>query len=599
MKLIINKKTGIALFFICCVFFAKSQAEYAVNNTPDALKENAKAVIRCDETVLTIFDNKYADVAVKYVATILNKNGDDLSVYSIPYDKFTKVGLISGAIYDETGKRVERLHAEDISDFSNIGDGSVYDDSRIKIIDPQYRKYPYTVEYSFKYTLTSTFFLPDWYAFSDYNVSIEKSSFKAIVPEKIELRFVEQNLMKPGTKSSIDGNNVYLWEAENLLALKEEAYCGLPFTFLPTTFLALNKFEIAGTIGDASSWESFGKWSYDLNKGLDVLPDETIQKVKALTANAKTETEKIQILYKYLQSKTRYVSVQIGLGGFQPFAAEKVDRLGYGDCKALSNYMVALLKAADIEAYFTLVNGGIYARPVMKDFPCSQFNHVIVCAPNHGDTVWLECTSQTDPFNYQGMFTDDRYALLIKETGGQLVRTKQYPTIKNCINTTAEIQLKDDGNGEAKIKRTYNGNRYDIGDMQLANDDADKKKAIYKSVDIPHFTLKDFKYSKVEVPQPVITEDLNIDFENYATVMGSTILLRVNLLSKVNNAPKQMRNRLTNINILRGSAQNDTLTYQLPDNIEVSALPEPKHIVSKYGSYNATYGANGKTITYT
>ena len=52
--------------------------------------------------------------------------------------------------------------------------------------------------------------------------------------------------------------------------------------------------------------------------------------------------EKAKIVYKYMQEKTRYISVQVGIGGFKPMLAKDVDRLGYGDCKALSNYTKAL-----------------------------------------------------------------------------------------------------------------------------------------------------------------------------------------------------------------------------------------------------------------
>ena len=142
--------------------------------------------------------------------------------------------------------------------------------------------------------------------------------------------------------------------------------------------------------------------------------------------------------YEYVQSKTRYVSIQEGIGGLQPFPASIVDKYGYGDCKALSNYTVALLQEVGVKSFYTKIRAGEGEPDLLLDFPAQQTNHVVVAIPNDKDTIWLECTSQTNPFGYTGSFTGDRYALMITEEGGKIART---PSFSAKISASSETDL--------------------------------------------------------------------------------------------------------------------------------------------------------------
>ena len=82
-----------------------------------------------------------------------------------------------------------------------------------------------------------------------------------------------------------------------------------------------------------NSWKNYGIWKNQLLDRRDNLPVETINTIKQLTNGLSTKKEKVKKVYEFVQSKTRYVSVQLGIGGWQPFTAEIVDKYGYGDCK--------------------------------------------------------------------------------------------------------------------------------------------------------------------------------------------------------------------------------------------------------------------------
>ena len=115
-----------------------------------------------------------------------------------------------------------------------------------------------------------------------------------------------------------------------------------------------------------------------LLSGTQELPEEVKTEITELTKDASSPIEKAKIVYNYMQNKTRYISIQVGIGGWKPMLAEDVDRLGYGDCKGLSNYTKALLDYVGVTSYYTVVYGGSDIRDIDSDFSSLQGNHAIL-----------------------------------------------------------------------------------------------------------------------------------------------------------------------------------------------------------------------------
>ena len=265
----------------------------------------------------------------------------------------------------------------------------------------------------------------------------------------------------------------YTWEVKNLMAKKYEVSSPSFTEITPTVFFAPSVFELQGYSGDMSTWEGYGKFMYQLIKGRDILPAETKKKVHELTDTIKGEREKIFALYDFLQKNTRYISIQLGIGGWQPFEASYVAEKKYGDCKALSNYMIALLKEAGITAKYVEIYGGKSHPPFNEDFSSFQSNHVISCVPLGKDTIWLECTSQTKAPGYMGSFTGNRKAVIIDETGGHVVNTPVYKVDDNTQVRIVKAVADEQGNLQAEITNTYRGIQQELPQSLMY--DASKK----------------------------------------------------------------------------------------------------------------------------
>jgi len=579
--------------------FAGTDNKYPVSEIPDSLKSNAKAVIRHKEIVFEVKSISDARKSVSYAITILNKSALKNSYFFQSYDKFNKVKNIKGNIYDETGKLVKKIKDEDIDDYSANTGSALFSDNRIIFIDPEYRKYPFTVEYSFEIKYNGLLHYPNWMVYPDYDIAVEKSSFTVKIHENMKFRYYERNLECEYEHKTIDGFQQYTWEVNNMTAIEDEPYSPSLFELTPAVFIAPADFSIDGYAGNFESWNNFGKWINTLNEGLTELPEETRKKIKNIIHYADNDYEKCKLLYEYLQNNTRYVSVQIGIGGWKPFDAETVDRLGYGDCKALTNYMKALLEVAGIESYYTLVRAGKNASGIISDFPSNQFNHAILCTPIDNDTIWLECTSQRIPFGYIGASTDDRDVVIVNSEGGNLAWTKVYSHNDNQKNCNIDVQIDNYGNAVSNISTDYKGIFYDRLLYISLSVEHDQKQMIRNDLHIPNLELNNFSFAETKEIIPSMRVNVEVSTDGYGTSFGNKMIINLNLLNKLQKTPNRKDERFSDIIIRRSYIETDTITYHLPAFYTVEKTSGNHHIETEFGDFDTSITSDGSELTYT
>jgi transglutaminase-like putative cysteine protease len=588
---------SLILLSLCIVVSAK-ELMYPVSEIPAALLQNAHTVMRVYKQEVEIKSEKSAVVSVTEVRTILNKNGEDNAYFKETYDPMNKISNIRGKVYNELGKQLKSLGADDVIDYSAISGFSLYEDNRVKYIDPKNLTYPFTVEYTYDIDLKHTFFLPVWSHGSE-NTSYENSVFVVRAPVGYSFRYREYNLSKGVVKTIQENKDVYTWTITNLAAHKAEPMTIKSLPTYPLVRLAPNKFEVGETKGSSETWKDLGVWMTGLLDKKDILSEVTKARMKEITSSSKNDFEKVKAVYEYMQQKTRYVSIQVGIGGWQPFDAETVDKTSYGDCKALSNYTKSLLSAVGIKSYYALVNAGGASRNIDVDFASNQFNHAIIFVPIDKDTVWLECTSQRSPCGFSGDFTDDREVLMIDGENSKLVHTRIYPATENCINRSTKVNLADIESGDATAAAKYMGLCYDDMMPTYYADDADKLKKITQSIELPSFSLTKFALVENRSKTPSLDEHLDLTFTNYIKKMGDIALLPLNFMNRLSSIPDKVRNRKTDMCIRRSYMENDTVTYQLPKGYQVTDLPQKTELVGKFGKYISQSTQKGSEITYT
>jgi len=592
-------RTLSTIAFICLAKISVAQLYDIALLRPNLLK-NANMVVREEEKKITIVNDRKINVRYKNVYTILNANGDRFASFASGYSKTNSIDNLEGTLYDAKGVKIRSLKKSEVQDVSSTG-GDLAGDYRVKSHDFNYTNYPYTVEYNWEETENQTKFLGGWQPQYTANISIESSIFSVAHPTDFTIRQHTINYTgKPTT--TLQGNvETITWQLKNIEAIEYEY--GMPRISNLTTgvYIAPNQFYTYGYAGDMSSWKTYGDFQNTLNKDRDLLPDNIKKKVHELVDNEADWAKKVAILYNYLQQNTHYISIQLGIGGWQPFPAEFVATKGYGDCKALSNYMVALLKEANIIGHYTIIRAGKYNNYFIPEFVMPQSNHIIVAVPkpNTKDTIWLECTSQTMPAGFLGDFTQDRYALLVKEDGGHLVHTPVYNEAKNIQKRQVKASIDAEGNLEATVKNAYEGLEYDSRQSLLANSNKqDINTTLQKEINLPQYVIEQFNYKEDKSYTPKIEETYLLKANSYAGVSGKRLFIVPNLLSKFNFTVDTTKERKYPLDIQFGYTEFDTLYIAIPSGYTVEAMPKPMNEKNEFGEYNISIQKNNNELVY-
>lgn len=573
---------------------------YAVANIPEPLRTDVNVVIRKDEAVFKILSRDKATRYIHQVITIFNAKGKDYASHYIWYNKLIRIRDVSGTVYDAAGKQIKKLKNSEIYDQSAYDGFSLYSDARFKSIDFSQGTYPYTVEFEYEVDYKYLFQIPGFALVTEEKVSVEASSYSIHFPDQLAPRYRTTNTdVKPIEERTREGFTSYTWTFKNVLPIKFEPHSKTE-NFITTIKAAPSAFEYDGYYGTMNSWDEFGRWILSLNHGRNILHEATKAKLKKLTETLATREEKIKAVYEYLQSKTRYVSIQLGIGGYQPFEASVVDEMGYGDCKALSNYTVAMLEAIGIKAHYVLIEAGDDPSDFITDFPSSQFNHAIVAVPNESDTIWLECTSQTNPFGYQGSFTGNRKALLITDNGAKVVNTLRYLPEQNLQTRTAEVVVDIAGDATANVHTTYSGLQYENNNLhaRLGKQYDEQRKWVQNNTRIPNFDISSFAFSEVRSKVPSAKVNLDLKLKRYATVSGKRIFLTPNLMNRSSYIPEKSDNRKTKVVQKLAFVDVDTILYKLPEGVHPEFLPGTVKLNSRFGEYEANFKVDAGKLTY-
>jgi len=516
---------------------------------------------------------------------INNRSGDDYTEVSIPFSKMNRVSKVEACIKDLNGNVIKKLSSSDIKEHSYFPDYSFYADEMVKEFTLKHNLYPYILSYTYQEQTNEFFEIEMWKPIIGWEVPTENASLTIQLPKNYSIS--HRNLRTSEIKTDTINDNIrFSWQAKYTPIDKPEIFMPDRNEYYPRIEIVPENFNYEKK-GSFNDWRTYGNWQYSLIENISDLPVSEQNKIKSLISGVTDKLEQIRIIYHYLQDETRYVNISIKTGGMKPFPASFVSENKYGDCKALSNYMKAMLGSVGIISYYTNIYADDDIIAIDKSFPSPQFNHIILNIPLGKDTIWLDCTSD-GPFNYLGTFTQNRDAFVVEKDKSRFERT---PALKlNDVLDIREVEFSEKSSNEvlARFENTYHGYNFEyLSSLTKQVNDNRKTQIVHEKYIETGFDPIDFKI--IEKPR----DSAFIQLKYTATTgriynqYGNEKIIRLLPFDIPDFNKPSVRKYPVQIDF--PVYKSDTLNYQIPQSYSVTNKPENLSFNSEFGKYTIQY----------
>ncbi|MCU1290586.1 MAG: hypothetical protein JWN60_2815 [Acidobacteria bacterium] len=598
-------------FSIIFLFFTNISAgdnvpnwmKQAASVTAPIYEKDVPAVVLHDEQQVSLNSDGKLLTTENYAVKLLTREGRNFAVARAYYL------VSSGKVRDIEGWLIRADGSTKFYDKKTILDviadqDDVYNEGRLKVIDATNDT---DAGYIFGYTIVSEdtpLFYQDVWQFQGRLPTVV-SRYTLNLPSNWKASSITFNAAE--VKPQISGTT-YIWEMRNLAPIPPEPMSPSVNNIAPRIAVNYSPENNSQTVNRAfADWTDVSRWATGLHDSQVIVDDAVAAKARDLTANAKTEFEKIHAIGSYGQN-LQYMSIDIGVGygnGYRPRSSSLVLARGYGDCKDKANLMRAMLKSLKIEAYPIAIFSGDPTFVRAEWASPRQFNHCIIAVKVSDGTIAptiitdaklgrLLIFDATDSYTPVGDLPDylqGSMALIIAGDNGGLSKMPVTPPESDLLERNIEATLSETGGIKGKISERANGQTSTSFRRELRELSAsDYRKAIEgwltrgaTGAQLVNVTSKD--------RQSEAGFDLDVEFSvpTYGQLMQNRLLVFKPVIVGRRNGVILTDPKRNHPIALDSNAMKETIVFNLPQGFVVDEMPDAVSLETPFGKYSTKY----------
>jgi transglutaminase-like putative cysteine protease len=307
------------------------------------------------------------------------------------------------------------------------------------------------IDYSFTTEELKPFLPGDF--FESWSVStglrVKRSRYVVDFPVGFTPRIDEENLNFSRSETTANGRRSYTWATADLPKIKREVFQADSDGVYMSVY-----------ISSPTNWSDIGKWYANNARSRYALTPAVESKIADVVKSARTLDDSIRAVHRWIAQDIRYVSIALGLGGYQPRSPDEVVRTGFGDCKDKATLFVSALERFGVTAYPVILNSNGNVRRKLPSI--DQLDHAIAAFKRPGSSSYdfVDLTASFTPlgelpFSYQGEF-----GLVVHKDGTtEEVTFPKAPISANRAERRIVGTLNPDGTFNGRLVETQFGGR--------------------------------------------------------------------------------------------------------------------------------------------
>jgi transglutaminase-like putative cysteine protease len=571
--------------------FLVDAAALARQTRQNPVTESGNIVTLADVNVERLRANGQSTIHAQQVFFVGNQRGArDYTTRAIHYSHATqKLTVLAARVFKADGRV---LNAVDQGE-SAVADTSVsmYYDTRARSLRFPSLEKGDTIELEYRISPNSSVnpygtYFGTLVAFQN-GLQQRLRRYVLIAPSQLKLNVVEQRMPVRAAVSEGDDQIIHRWDVTNIAPLLTEPRGP-----------ALTEVAPYVTVSTFADWNQLGKWYADLITPQFSLDGELLQQVQQITATAKSEQEKIHEIHAFVLRNTHYVAMEFGVYSYKPYTVAQTYARRFGDCKDKATLMIAMLRAAGVDAEFALVRTRKLGDVSERATNIAVFNHAVAYIPKYD--LWLDGTAEYAGSRELPLDDQGAMALTVNLNGNATLRRIPVTLpMQNYTHRVVRAEVRKDGS------ILFNGSAYTRGE------DAPGLRREYEIADRQRDTVRANLaqvYPSVQVDSVMVDGAHDIERDIHVKFSGSLnkfagqkqlTLVSSWLPHQYVNSLASLHSRTQQLQLPAPWTTEEEIHFLLPEGGNIDNLPANVRMETQFGGALIRYERRGREMVVT